>query len=70
MKYLFKLVFMTLAFLVVVPGVFLYCLWHLDFSTLRSMWFDQKMIIREPMYKLFNIKIMGYGTKPQSFRTR
>ena len=70
MKYLLKLLFMTVAFLVVAPGVLLYCLWHLDLSTFRIMWFDQKMIIREPMYKLFNIKIMGYGTKPQSFRAR
>lgn len=67
MKYLFKLVFLTLAFIIVLPFVLLYCLWDIKFDTLKMMWHDHKMLIREPLYKLFNIKIMGYGTKHQSF---
>lgn len=56
MKYLLRMLFITIAFIIVAPFVLLYCLWDLNFSMLKDMWNDQKSLLSIDIYKLFKIK--------------
>ena len=56
MKYIFRMLIISLAFLIVFPFVALASLWNFKFDAVKGMWRDQKELVSIDLYKAFRIK--------------
>jgi hypothetical protein len=60
MKYLLKMLFFTIAFLVIAPGAVLYCLWDFDFSPVKQLYKDYMTDISRIIYNMVGVKLKNY----------
>ena len=52
MKYIFDMIFKTLAFLVVFPAIFLLGLWKFQFAPLKELWNSYSECMSVDLYKI------------------
>jgi hypothetical protein len=56
MKYIFRILLISLAFIIAFPIVAIASLWNFRFDTVKGMWRDQKELVSIDLYKAFRIK--------------
>lgn len=56
MKYIFRILLVSLAFMIAFPVVAIASLWNFRFGTVRGMWRDQKELVSIDIYNAFRIK--------------
>jgi len=61
MKHLGMIIFYTLAYIILVPCVFIYHLWDFDFTELKVMRKEYLGAVAKPIYHLFKVKTKYYG---------
>lgn len=67
MKQLLIMLLLTVAFVIICPFVFIYCLWDFNFSTVRGLRRDYLETMSYPIYQLFHYKTKHYRRVPGRF---
>lgn len=64
MKYLLKMLLFTMAFLVIAPGAFLYCLWDFEFDALKQLYRDYMTDMSRIVYDMLGVRTKYYQESP------